>query len=324
MSELRPSRRFVILGAGAVGSGFGVMLGAAGHEVRMIGRAAHMDAISRNGLRIDGLWGEHFTRNVRAETVLPMDAAPDYTLITCKAYDTESVVAGLPPDWPGQVVVLQNGFGNQQIAADRFGPARTMAGMVIIGFAIPEPGRVTVTVSADSVKLGRLGGGRDAAVEELAALFRAVGIPCDAADDVSKYLWAKVLYNSSLNPLGAMLDTHYGALLQPDSWRIIERVVHEAFDAFAPAGVTTFWNSAEGYLEYLRGYQVPATFDHRPSMLVDIRKGRPTEIDFINGAIARLGERHAIPTPVNWTLVRMIKALESKAAGGGKPQTRWQ
>ena len=155
----------------------------------------------------------------------------------------------------------------------------------------------------------------DAAVATTAQVLAGAGIPCDAVPNVRAYLWAKVLYNAALNPLGALRRVPYGDLVQPAPWATIEQVIGEAFACLAAASIAVFWRTADEYLAYLRDYQVPRTARHRSSMLQDVSRGRRTEIDFINGAIVALGRTYGVPTPVNAALVAQIKELERLAAG---------
>lgn len=307
-----------VYGAGAVGSCLGGMLARGGHQVVLIGRDPHMTAVRERGLRIRGLWGDFLVREgLRALTSLPETGRPDLVLLTVKSYDTaaaaEDLAARLDPAVP--VLSLQNGVGNVEILARRLGPGRVLAGMVIIGFEIPVPGEVRVTVQADDIRLGRPGKPPDEVVRNVVSWFRGSGIPAREDPHIESSQWGKVLYNSALNPLGAILRCHYGALLQDASWRVIRSVIHEAYAALAKARVAVPWPTAEAYLSHLRSVQIPATFDHRPSMLVDLERRGRTEIDVINGALVRLGESVEVSTPVNAALCDIIHALERLRRG---------
>jgi len=159
-------------------------------------------------------------------------------------------------------------------------------------------------------------------VEEIVDLFNLAQMPAAAAANVHQLLWEKALYNSSLNALAAILSVNYGELLEPAAWSLIERVLEEAFKVLQAEKQPLSWKTPQDYAEYLRTYQVAATFDHKPSMLSDLDHGRRTEIDFINGAIAALGRKHKIATPVNDTLIRMIHAFEASTMNRLMQQSR--
>jgi 2-dehydropantoate 2-reductase len=117
----------------------------------------------------------------------------------------------------------------------------------------------------------------------------------------------------SLNPIGAIMNVHYGALLHPGAWEIITGIVEEAFHIAGAEGVRLPWNAHDKYLEYLKSVQMPATAGYHSSMLQDISRGRRTEIDFLNGAVVRLGASHHIPTPSNTCINRLVQFRETFA-----------
>lgn len=307
--------RFLIAGCGALGSAFGGMLRKAGHEVALLGRSrAHMDAVRRGGLRIEGLWGEHAVTGFRVlegpEEVSPVD----YCLVTTKAFDTEEIVRQVAPRLgASRVASLQNGLGNVEAVAAAVGEERTIGGMVIIGFEIPSPGAVRVTVYGGEVLFGRPRREPDEQVRSLVEAIGSAGIPCRATGNIEGAIWGKVLYNCALNALGAVLGVPYGELASPHVWALVKRVVEEAFAVAAAEGVRLPWEGPPDYLRHLSETQLPATARHRSSMLQDIERGRRTEIDHMNGAVARLGDRHGVEAPMNAHLASLVRFLEARA-----------
>lgn len=304
-------------GAGAVGSGLGGLMAEAGQAVTLIGRDPHMAAIREGGLRIDGIWGaHHVSTHLRPAVAPPDDETPDVVFVTVKSYDTRAAGVDLRDRiGPDTIVVsLQNGVGNVQVLQEVLGLERVIAGMIIIGFEIPEPGRVTVTVEADAIRLGRPGQAPDAAVARVVTLLAAAELPVEAEAEIERAQWGKVLYNSALNPLGAMLRCHYGALLAPHTWSLIEQLIGEAYTVFAAAGIRAPFPDAAGYLAHLRDVQIPATFEHRPSMLLDLETRGKTEIDVMNGAIVTVAERAGMSAPVNAALCHLIRARAAQVA----------
>jgi 2-dehydropantoate 2-reductase len=309
--------KILVLGAGAVGSTIGGMLAQAGHTVALVGRNPHMSRIAASGLKITGLWGEYHVKTLQAATEIPA-IEPDWILLTTKAYDTPAAAKVLHQKFPKNIPILhlQNGIGNAEILAGELGWPRVISGMIIIGFQIPLAGRTVVTVSADKIKIGRVDGTLDAPVKDIVKIFNEAHMPAEAVNDIQKQLWGKVLYNASLNALAGILGVKYGELLEIHPWAIIQRIIQEAFVVLKAENQPLAWSTAEAYLEHLRIVQVPATFDHKPSMLADLHHGRRTEIDFINGALAALGRKHQLPTPVNDTVIGMIHALEANGQKG--------
>ena len=306
----------LIAGAGALGSVFGALLRGAGHEVALLGRAAHVDAIAARGLVVAGLWGEHRATGLQLATdPRQLKGTFDVILITVKSYDTRAmaraVAAQLPPH--GVMISLQNGLGNAEVLAEEVGPQRVLAARVIFGAEAVEPGTVRVTVYAEPVLIGALHRGVDAGLDAQAHAWAeciaASGIPTEYCTDITAALWGKVLYNAALNPLGALLGVHYGALGEDARTRaIMNTVIDEAFAVAVAEGVVLPWASAAAYCTVFYDRLLPATFHHRSSMLQDLERGRPTEIDAINGQVWRRGARHALRTPANEWLTRLILA----------------
>jgi len=186
---------------------------------------------------------------------------------------------------------------------------------VIFGAELAAPGRVRVTVEAEPVRVGSADPGdaaRTAAAAAWAEAFAAAGIPAEPTADLIAELWAKVFYNAALNPLGALLGVPYGYLADdPDARVLMDQAIDEAFAVARAAGVRLAWPDAAAYRMTFYERLVPPTAAHRSSMLQDLERGRPTEIDAINGAVWRRGRAHDIKTPVNATLTRLIHAVEA-------------
>lgn len=312
--------RILIAGAGALGSVFGGFLRRTGYEVALLGRAAHLDAVGRSGLTIDGIWGTHKAGGFRVASAAAELARPfDAILITVKSYDTRAVADAVAPLLaPGGVAIsLQNGLGNVESLAAAVGAERTLGARVIFGAVIPAPGQVRVTVFADPTAIGTLEPGRHPQADDAARLWAERidrgGVPAVFTDRLPALLWAKVFYNAALNPLGALLRLHYGALPENAETRaLMDAAIDEAFAVARAEAVALPWETAGAYREEFYGRLVPATYDHRSSMLQDLERGRRTEIDAINGAVWRRGAARGIATPVNETITRLLRAVEAE------------
>ncbi len=206
----------------------------------------------------------------------------------------------------------QNGCGNLEAIEDRFGPDRTLGARVITGFEIEHPGLVRITVSADSIHVGGfIEGTIPDAARILADAVDAAGLPCTVTPSIRRDLFAKLLYNSALNPLGAALGVRYGALGDdPHARTIMNGVIAEVFAVMASMDVTTHWNTPGEYEAFFYENQIPATYHHRSSMLQDLERGARTEIEALTGYVSRQGRIHGIPTPVCDTLSEIVRFLE--------------
>ncbi len=309
--------RILVLGAGAVGSLLGGLLARAGHRVTLLGRPAHVAAVREHGLSIEGLWGSHHVAALDAvASAADLPAQPfDLVLVTVKAYDTAQAVEILKgvADARSTVISIQNGYGNTQALQAALGAERVFGARIITGVELPEPGRVAVTVSADDLRLGPPGGEPDRMprAHELAELFRAAGIPVSATDRYREHLWAKILYNCALNPLGALLHATYGELAHDAAVRrVMDEIIDEAFAAAREAGIPLFWNSPADYRRHFYDELIPPTAAHYPSMLRDLERRGQTEIDALNGAIVALAARAGRDVPVNRSLTAMVRLRE--------------
>ncbi|HYR95904.1 MAG TPA: ketopantoate reductase family protein [Candidatus Binatus sp.] len=305
----------LVAGAGALGSVVGGLLAAAGWPVTLLGRRAHLDAVRARGLAVEGLFGAHRVQGLACVTDAAELRGPYAAVfLTVKAWDTAAVAAAIAPHLAadGFLLSLQNGLGNVEAAERALGAARVLGARVIFGAELVEPGRARVTVFADPVLIGSPDPAdrvRQDAARVWATALAGAGIPADATDALVAELWAKVLYNAALNPLGALLGVPYGDLAaHPDTRAVMDTVIEEAFAVARAEGVPFRWTDASAYRAAFYGRLVPATADHRSSMLQDIERGRPTEIDAINGEVAARGAARGIPAPVNATLTRLIRA----------------
>jgi 2-dehydropantoate 2-reductase len=316
---LIPSKpNILIAGSGAVGSVFGGLLREAGHEVTLLGREWHLKCIESSGLDIGGIWGDHRVNGFRLATrVSDLSMPYDLILISVKAYDTGPMVQGVAPYLsPGGIAIaLQNGLGNLETLVEVMGLGRSLGASVLIGAKLSGPGKVTVTVYAAPVVIGPIDSTFTDSMELTrfwASEFSRVGIPCEPTDQILSHLWAKVLYNAPLNPLGALLRVHYGALGEEQGLKaIMDRIIDEVFRVGQKRGVRLLWKSADEYRELFYGKLLPATYDHQSSMLQDLERGRRTEIDALNGKICKYGVELGIPTPFNEAVTQLIRGRES-------------
>lgn len=309
---------FLVMGAGSIGSVVGGLLYEAGFPVYLLGLGDHMEAVSRRGLLIGGIWGTHRVRGIPASSRIADLAEdgfrPDWTLLTVKSYDTGKALEDLEPVLEGQrgIISLQNGLGNLE-AIERFAPGKAVGGRVIFGARTLEPGSVEVTVCADDVLLGPPPGGPDGVPEVVKAFSRA-GIPCRFETGIRSFIWDKVLYNVCLNALATLLGTDYGHVGgDENAWKIIKMLVEESYRVARAERVEPVSPNAEDYLRRLSEELLPPTREHRSSMQEDVAMGRRTEIDALNGAVWALGRKNGIPTPANEILTRLVHFLEARS-----------
>jgi 2-dehydropantoate 2-reductase len=295
-----------VVGAGAVGCYFGGMLARAGAPVTLIGRPQHVEAIARDGLWLETL---HFQETVRPAASAAVEAAHDaaVVLVCVKTLDTEEAARSLVRHLrPGAVVLsLQNGVDNVE-------RIRTAAGIdalptvVYVAAAMTGPGRVRHTGRGDLL-VGDLGGGRRAELERLAALFARAGVKCVVSDNIAGELWAKMAMNCAYNAVSALGRAQYGRITgDPRARELLRLAVQETTAVARAAGVRL----PEADLVEAACRLGEAMAGATSSTAQDLARGRRTEIDSLNGYVARRGAELGVATPVNQTLHALVKLLE--------------
>lgn len=303
-----------IVGAGAVGGFFGAMLARAGREVRFAARPAQVEAMARDGLRLDKDGRIEALRNLAATTSLSEALqGADLVLVCVKSTDTEATARALAPHVaPGATVMsLQNGVENAATLA-RFLTAQTVVPTVVyVATAMPEPGLVKHFGRGDLV-VGPLQGPADAQttakLEAIAACFTAAQVPVRIAADVRAELWTKLLVNCAYNAISALAQASYGKLAAlPEIVELQRNVVREVVAVAAAEGIALDPDASLAAMDRI-AVAMPGQLS---STAQDVARGKPSEIEHLNGVIVRLGRRHGIATPVNATLLALVKLVEA-------------
>ena len=144
-------------------------------------------------------------------------------------------------------------------------------------------------------------------------MITASGINCELNENLDQYLWAKMLYNCTLNPLGAILDVTYGKLTENEySKELMDKIIDEIFEVIKASPYTTLWDSADEYKQIFYSKLVPDTYNHYSSTHQDIKRKIKTEIDTLNGKVIELGEKYDVDVSTNKIIYNLIKAIESE------------
>jgi len=308
MSEIRGRPRIAVVGAGAVGGYFGGMFVRAGAPTVFIGRKGFADAVNANGLVLDKSHGQE---RIAARATTEMSAVRDCSLILfcVKANDTQytanQMAPFLRPD--ATVVCLQNGVDNaEQVRAAA--SVVVLSAAVYVAVSMPEPGRVKHLARGDLII-----GPPSEKTTEVANLFVSAGISCRISDNIEGELWLKLLCNCALNAISALGHARYGQIAQnSDAKLLMQHIIDEVLAVAHGGGVVLpgIRDRESGMAAALEiATQMPGALS---STAQDLDRGRPTEIDALNGCIARLGAKLGIPTPVNHALFTLVKLAEQK------------
>ena len=308
MNETREWPRIAVVGAGAVGGYFGGMFARAGAPTVFIGRKHFADAVTSKGLVLDKLQGQE---RIRANATTEMSAVRDCSLILfcVKANDTADTAAQMAPFVrpDATVVCLQNGVDNA-------GQVRAAANVVAISAAVyvavsvPESGRVNHLARGDLII-----GPASETTMKVAHLFVCAGIPCSISDNIEGELWVKLLRNCALNAISALGHARYGEIARnADAKQLMARIVDEVLAVARAArvvlpGVRDRESGMAAAMELATQMS-----DASSSTAQDLNRGRPTEIDALNGYIARRGAELGVPVPVNQALFVLVKLAEQK------------
>lgn len=294
--------KIAVMGAGAVGCYYGGMLARAGHEVVLIGRAQHVDAICRQGLLLDTQSFREYI-SVSASTEATAVAGAEVILCCVKSSDTEAAAQAMAPHLSPETLVLslQNGVDNaarlQALLPQQIAPAVVYVATEMVGAGhVRHHGRGELVLGLGALTKAQLG------------RFDQAGIPVRISDNVAGALWAKLILNCAYNAISALTQMPYGALWQSAGVEECMRdVVGECLAVARAEGVAVpddVWEAVVLIARTMPG-QLSSTAQ-------DLSRGKPSEIDHLNGYVVRRGEAHTIPVSANRLLYTLVKLLEAR------------
>jgi 2-dehydropantoate 2-reductase len=303
--------RVAVIGAGALGSVFGALLHEAGIDTVLIERDKKcVELVQREGLNLEGVSGDRIVHLNMVQDPARIEKA-DLALVMVKAYDTEAAIPTIAAAIKDEaaVLTLQNGVGSFEILERAF-PSRALLGTTTVG---------AMTVGANSFRHTGFGdtalGEPEPMVSEradaIARLLNGARLgKAYATDNAMGSVWSKLILNCAINPTGALLRLRNGDIPRsPQGERLMGEIVDECVSVIKRKGIKLLFDEpGKKALEVCA-----STSGNINSMFQDILAGRRTEVDFINGAIAREGKALGVAVKVNETMALMIKALESTA-----------
>jgi len=298
----------IIVGAGAIGSLFGALL-AKKNTVVLVGRTPHITAIQHNGLNITGKTHLH-VRLSAVESAKDVSISANLIILTVKAYDTETAIKQTLPIMQEETMVLslQNGLDNIAKMKHIIDKDQILAGVTTHGAILTHPGIIRHTGRGKTI-LGSLDGSQSKKLENIVHLFNEAGIETQASDKIMKEIWAKVIINSSINPLTAFFTCKNGHLLEnPLLEKTVENICKESTCIAQAEGIPlatsdTIQRTKETIKDTANNYS---------SMLQSVSQGKKTEIDSINGKLIKIGNQHKIDTSLNKILVELVTSLTNR------------
>ena len=305
-----------VMGAGAVGSYFGGVLARAGARVTLIGRPKHAEAIRKDGLLLDTVtFKEYVAMNASADPADVRDA--QFILFCVKTLDTENAARAIVPHLsPDAIVIsLQNGVDNVVRIRAASG-IDALPAVVYVAAALTEPGHVKHSGRGEWI-VGEYAGaapssaGAKSRPERVAEICAAAGVPCQISKNIEVDQWTKMVMNCAGNAVTAIAQTSFAHVAgNLDTREVLRTVINECVVVARAAGVALpdiDWTE--------KGLKNAETLGEATSSTAqDIARGKPTEIDSLNGYIVRRGKELGVPTPINMTLFALIKLIEESSA----------
>jgi 2-dehydropantoate 2-reductase len=300
-----------IVGAGAMGSVYGGILGDAGNEVWLLDVwKEHIEAIRTKGIRVAGASGDRTVR-VNATLAAREAGACELVIVATKAMDTEAGVrnaaAMIGPDT--LVLTIQNGIGNAERMERLVGAKNLLVGIAGgFGASVVGPGHVHHN-GWEAIHLGEFHGGVTERLNRVAEVWKKAGFRVRVFEDIQPLIWGKLMGNVGFSTVSTVTGLTIGEIIaSPEAWSITEALVREAFAVAQAKKITLPYDDPVRWVREF-GSKMP---NARPSMWQDLEAGRRSEIDSINGGVVREAEALGVPVPVNRVMVSLVKALEAK------------
>lgn len=313
MSERKPS--VVIVGAGGMGALFGAIVQDGGLAVTLYDvDAAHVDAINRNGLSINGFGGDRCV-TIKATTDAKKLPAADLILFQCKAHASRDAAASIRHLIADETVCIsfQNGLGNEETIAEALGQDCVVGGLTAMAGYCTGPGQIQDFSRVPSY-IGELNGGLSARVNHCAQVLTEAGLVTHASADIRREIWKKLLGNIAMSAAsGATNLTSAQCLRVPALKQTSLRALDEALAVAAASGIELDRAEAVAGMDMISA--AGGTGDNKSSLCVDILNRRPTEVEYIYGSVIRLADAAGVEVPTLKTLASLVKGLESHYLG---------
>jgi 2-dehydropantoate 2-reductase len=303
--------KIAIMATGGVGGYFGARLAAAGEEVHFIARGAHLAALRANGLTLNSANGDLHLQPVSA-TDNPAQIGPvDVVLFAVKQYDTETAANAIKPliGADTAVITLQNGMDQKERLSAIVGRDHVLGGAAyILGAEITAPGIISHVGKVARMVFGELEGQKTARAERFLAACRNAGIDAALSADIAKELWSKFTMLSAFSGVSTVTRKPAGAIMaDPDTRTLMIDAMAEAAAVGRAKGI----DLGDDFVSRQIAFYGQMALDAKASMLLDLENGRRLELEFLSGAVARIGDELGVPTPAHHFIYAALKLWEN-------------
>ena len=300
--------KIAVMGAGSIGGYFGGMLAQGGHQVTLIARGAHRQAIEAHGLKIITDEREFLVRC--ATTDNPNSVGPvELVLLTVKTYHNPQAVPAMLPliDGDTSILCLQNGIDSYQAVAQAVGLEKVLPGAAYIEASLARPGVVRQSGQVVRIVFGELDGSDSERGQLILQALMQSGIPAQFTQDIQQTLWTKFLFIATMAGVTTLSRETMAQLLPRQEWRqAIEDCMREIEAVARALGVKLAEDVVSSTLSYIEG----SLEQMHASMHADVMAGRPLELEALNGAVVRAGRMAEVPAPVNNLIYAMVKPVK--------------
>lgn len=306
--------RIAVYGTGGVGGYFGGRLAQAGEQVVFIARGPHLDAIRRDGLRVESPKGDFLISPAEAFDDPRQVGMVDMVLLGVKAWQVPEAAQAMKPMVGEQtfVVPLENGVEAPAQLADVLDAAHAVGGMCQISAAIVEPGHIRHLGLDPYIAFGELEGGSSPRLERLREAFSRAGVRAEVAADIQAKMWEKLVFIAAISGVGAVTRLPIGVARRlPETRQMLEQSMWETYTVGRARKVALTEEIVPKTMTFVDGLPARAI----PSMMRDILNGKPSELDYQNGAILRMGQAASVATPVNAFIYASLLPQELRARG---------
>ena len=306
--------KIVMMATGGVGGYFGARLAAADEDVHFIARAAHLAALRTNGLKLISANGDLHLRSVQVTDEPAMIGTADIVIFAVKQYDTETaanLVRLLIGDETA-VISIQNGIDPQERLKTIVGREHVMRGATYItGAKVMSPGVITHTGSLARLVFGECDGSLSSRGERFLNACKKAGIDALFSTNVAKEMWAKFALLSAFSGVSTMLHKTVGSIVgNPETRKLLRDAIAETVAVAKAKGI----DLGDDFMAKHGDFHSSIPSDTKSSMLMDFENGRPLELNWLSGAVARFGDELGVPTPTHHAIYRALKL-----AAGGRP-----
>ena len=312
----------LIIGAGSIGISVGTSMISEGANVSFHASQLTASVMEENGVKRTGIFKQISCSPDEFEVYSDYKKMTrkffDYIFVCTKTIANDEVSTKLNKNRDilkdsGKIIIFQNGFANDEPYLRFFDKNQVFCARVISGFKRTKRNISEITVHAAPLLLGSLQNVDAEVLKPVAQMLSSSGIPSDTTNELAKFLWDKMLFNCTLNPLSAILEVTYGQLTENEySLQIMDKLIDEIYNVIIASGYTVDWKSADEYKEFFYSKLIIDAYKHVSSTLQDIQHENKTEIDSLTGTVISLGKKYNVDVSTNQMIYNLIKAIESR------------